>query len=304
LGINPIFRTRFACGQALAVPIEIATKQKDMKKSSAKITSEPGDLLPWKYGAGLQRGTLLLRRLRAAIEGIAGHALTYEELSALTGEPKSTLGNWINGDGQPSPETLLRLLEMLPTSLRNQILEEPAVSRSYPTLEHPRLAHDPVKVSCLKTIISQTKGITLVQGERETPVTFLLTALGHSARILAANRREVLGLDSHAPDWFVPVAGVTYFENVLQLPQLRTAFEKAWPRMRACQGGLLILNGGWAQLPGVHEKIRDCARSCHVVVSDQLRSRSPQANNGLTHVITVAAERVHSDQIRVELQAI
>jgi len=157
------------------------------------------------------------------------------------------------------------MLEILPTSLRSQILDEPAVSRCYPTLEHPRLAHDQVKVSCLKTILSKTKGITLVQGERETLVTFLLTALGHSGRVLSTNYREVLGLDSHAPDWFVPIPGVTTSTTSCRARNCTRNFEKAWPRMSVCQAGLLILMAAGRNSPRSMSEIHSLGRSCHVV---------------------------------------
>jgi hypothetical protein len=275
-----------------------------MKKSSEKNTPKLGGHLPWNYGVGLQRGTLLLRRLRAAIDGISSRALTYEDWFEVIGEPKSTLGNWLNGDGQPSPEALLRMVEMLPSSLRHQILDEPAFCRCRPVVDHPRLSHDQVKVSCLKTIISKMEGITLVQGERETLVTFLVAALGHSCRILSTRRRAVLGLDSHAPDWFVPVPNVTYFDNVLHTQKLHLEFEKAWPRISNSKGALIILNGVWSQLPGFNEKARALAQHCHVVLGDKLRPQPVQTSSSSTHIITVAADRIEPKQIQVAIQAI
>jgi hypothetical protein len=240
-----------------------------MIKMSGKGGRDSGPKLPWKCGAGLQRGTLLLRRLRAAIDGVSGHTQTYAELSDLTGESKSTLGRWLDGDGQPSPETLLRMQEVLPTSLRNQILDEPAFRRCYPTLEHPRISHDSVKLSQLKTILSRPTGLTLVDGEGERLITFLITALGHSCQFLSTERRKVLGLDSHAPDWFVPVPGVTYLDNILQTQKLRQEFAKAWPQITSSKGALVILNGPWAQLPGINEKALALAQNCHIVITQK-----------------------------------
>jgi hypothetical protein len=196
------------------------------------------------------------------------------------------------------------MLELLPRSMRDQILDDPAVCRCHPTLEHPRLSHDRVKVSCLKTVISKREGITLVQGERESLITFVMTALGHSFRILSTNRREILGLDSHAPDWFVPVAGVTYLENILHTQRFHEEFKKAWPRMIGSKGALLFLNGGWAQLPDFHEKARFLARNCHVMFSEKLRPRPVQAGNSSTHIITVSGDRSQHAPIQVEVQAV
>jgi len=281
--------------------LEFAVKHENIKKLSAKNVSDPGAHLPSKFGEGLQRGTELLRRLRAAINGVSGRTLQQEELAELVGEPKSTLNNWLNGDGQPSPEALLRMVEMLPISRRHEILDDPDICRCRPVFEHPRLSHDPVKVSCLKTIVSKVEGLTLVQGEREASVTFVVTALGHSCKMLSTKNREVLGLDSHAPDWFVPVPNVKYFDNILHTQRLREEFEKAWPRMSNRKGSLIILNGGWSQLPDFHEKTRVLARYCHVVFSDKMQPRPVPANPAPTHILMVSGGRTASENIQVEI---
>jgi hypothetical protein len=301
-GFIPDFWTLGASIGSFPLLPEFTVKHEDMKKSLKQTNIEPGARLHWNQGARLQRGTLLLRRLRAALDGISGRSLTYEDLSELTGEGKSTLGNWINGEGQPSPEVLLRMMEMLPRSTRDQILSDPDFCRCHPTLEHPRLSHDRVTVSFLKTIISKREGITLVQGEREILTTFVITALGHSCRILSTTGREILGLDSHAPDWFVPVPGVTYIENILSTQRLHEEFEKAWPRISSYKGTLVILNGGWAQLPAFFDRARLLARNCHVIFSDKLRPRHALSGNLSIHIITVAPERAQSEQIKAEIQ--
>ena len=281
---------------------EFAAKHENMKKLAAKNTINSAHL-PWKFGPGLQRGTQLLRRLRSAVDGISGRALTYEEWFVATGVPRSTLCDWLKGDGEPSPEALLRMFELLPTALRHQILDEPAFLRCRPVVDHPRLSHNPNMVSRMKTIISKTEGVTLVQSELEAMTTFVVSALAHSCWALSGTRREVLGLDSHAPDWFVPVPKVTYFDNVLHRQTLQVEFEKALPRISNSKGALVVLNGGWAQLPGFFESTRALAQHSHVIVGDSVRPRSAQPTTLPMHVLTLSADRTVPDRIQVEIHA-
>jgi hypothetical protein len=111
-------------------------------------------------------------------------------------------------------------------------------------------------------------------------------------------------LDSHAPDWFVPVPNLRYFDNLLHTQKLHEEFAKAWPRMSNSKEALIILNGGWAQLPEFQEKTRVLARHCHVVFSDKLRPRPVQTSNVSTHIITVSADRTEPEHIQVEIQAL
>jgi len=275
-----------------------------MKKLAAKNTPDLGAHLPWKFGAGLQRGTRLLCRLRAAVDGISGHVLTYEEWFDAIGVARSTFCDWVKGDGEPSPEALLRMFELLPRALQHQILDEPTFLRCRPVVDHPRLSHDPSMVSRLKTVIAKTEGVTWARAEREDLVTFMATAFGHSCRILSPTRREVLGLDSHAPDWFVPVPKVTYFDNVQHIQKLQIEFEKVWPSIRNSKGALIILNGGWSQLPNFAENIRAVALHSHVVVGDKLGPRPEQTGNIPAHILTLSAERLAPERIQVGIQAV
>ena len=159
-------------------------------------------------GSELSRSSLLLRSLRALIEGGWGRTLTFEDLSRLTNQPKSTLCNWFNGEGEPSSETLLRLLELVPDAKRYTGLGKPPFCRTCPQIDHPSLAHDPVATSYLRAIISEIKGVTFVQGERDALVTFVATALGRHVSVDSRSPRQVVGIDVHAPDWFVPVPGL------------------------------------------------------------------------------------------------
>src|SRR6185312_4571583 len=61
-----------------------------------------------------KRATVLFRMLRAALEGAHGRQFCLEELSEITGEPRSTLSDWFGGSGQPSIEAALRMAERLP----------------------------------------------------------------------------------------------------------------------------------------------------------------------------------------------
>lgn len=275
-----------------------------MKKRPGNHAHQPeSDRLP-ANGAGLSRATLLFRRLRSALEGVARRQFRYEDLAELIGEPKSTLCNWNNGDGQPASETLLRLFELLPVGERNKLLGELPFCRSFPTIEHLRIAHDPVAVSYLKTVLGSEKGITLIQGERELLSTFVITAMAQSFALFPGNRGQIAGLDVHAPDWFVPVPGVAYLNNAAQPIRIRAEAERIWPTLGTTSTKLVILNGVWTPVPELRSKICELAEACHVLVTDVMRARAttPPILPSFARMITVGPEGRDPEKIRIEVQ--
>lgn len=275
-----------------------------------KKTSSPADLPQTNRvpanSAALSRGTLLFRRLRSALEGFARRQFRYEDLAELIGEPKSTLCNWNNGDGQPASEALLRVLELLPPARRNEILAELPFCRSFPTIEHPRISHDPVASSFLTTMLSNQKGMSIVYGDRDALNTFVATAMGHSFLLLAGNRGQVAGLDIHAPDWFVPVPGVTYLNNVSQPSRIRQEFETAWPQFCTLKPKLVILNGFWATLPELKLGTCELAKSCHLIVTDVLQTKIADLPSlpAPAQLVRVAQDGRDSERIRLDIKVL
>jgi hypothetical protein len=275
-----------------------------MKKQSGNHTHQPETNLLPANGAGLSRATLLFRRLRAALEGTARRQFRYEDLAELIGEPKSTLCNWNNGDGQPAPEALLRLFELLPAAERNQIHGEFPFCRQYPTLAHPRISHDPVAVSYLRTVLRNEKGITMVCGDRDILDTFVATAMAHSFVLSVAHRGQIAGLDVHAPDWFVAVPGVTYLNNAEHPGRIRAEAEKIWPEFSASRRRIVLLNGTWAPAPELKLKTCELAETCHVIVTNIMRAKDSRLPTlpSPARLVLVAPDGRESDRIRIEVQ--
>jgi len=191
------------------------------------------------------RTTLLLRALRAAIEGSIGHQLSFDELSYITGEAKSTLSNWFAGEGNPSMETMLRLIERVPVAQRHHVLDLPPITRCYPTLSHPRLSHDPVAVSQLRAILTQSTGTTVVHSARAELVTFAVAALGHTYYNLNPRAQAIRGLSAHRPDWFIQVPGVDHLNNIQSPEKVRTEIASKWSSLIEVKAGLFLFNGLW-----------------------------------------------------------
>lgn len=252
-----------------------------------------------------KRTTIFIRALKAAVEQQVARQMSYDEWSALTGEPKSTLSNWFGGEGNPSLECVLRMFELLPTAQRNHVLATAPIIRCFPALNNPRLAHDPATVSRLTTILKQPTGTTLVHGTREDLVIFMVTALGHTYFQQVGS--EVRGFDVHTPDWFVPLPEVQYLNNLQKSEAIRQACLAGLNALGAEQPGLVILNGIWPQVPGFYESICELASKTAVIIGTST-SLTKSGNNikvpGPAHIVTVSPDRTIADRISVEIQAV
>jgi len=105
---------------------------------------------------------LMMRAIKAELEAFQGRTLSFEQLASYTGEAASTAFDKLHRTHQPQVESLIRLLERLPQESRRRLVER--VCRCYPTFCHPRIAHDPVQVSDLKSLLGQRTGFTMLQG--------------------------------------------------------------------------------------------------------------------------------------------
>jgi transcriptional regulator with XRE-family HTH domain len=276
-----------------------------MKIRPSGLEKRTGVTASIETGAGLSRATILLRQLRLALETTFARSLTYAELSEYAGEPKSTLARWFNGEGQPSSETLLRLLELAPEKQRDQIMDKPPFCRVFAHLEHPLLAHDPVATSFLRSIRSNLTGTTLIQGVQESWLTFVATALGHDARRLSG-LRPVLGLDVHKPDWFVPVPGIKYLNNLLRPSSISEELEQFWPKAANRKGAFVIFNGVLPTGSLWTDKVLDLAGQSHVVLTakdapkGQVATPFPVPAN----LITVTEDRNYPDRLRLDFRMV
>jgi hypothetical protein len=247
-------------------------------------------------GARPERVLLLMRTIKAELEGFQGRTLSFEELASYTGEAASTLFDKLHRPHQPQVESVIRLLERLPEENRSRLLE--SVCRCYPTLCHPRIAHDPVQVSNMKSLLRQRTGFTVLQGRAAGDRAFVFTALGHENDRFGPERRTVGGIDIGRPDWFVEVTGLTYTGDILAKDQLAEAIRQAWTELSAVDDCLVLLNGVWSQVPDLRQQIIQRATNCHVVVADESRlgreefgARLPCPLN-VVHIVTEPDTRI------------
>ena len=111
----------------------------------------------------------------------------------------------------------------------------------------------------------------------------------------------------HAPDWFVPVPGVVYLNNLLQRDELLRAVRGAWPSLENGQAPLVVFNGLWSAIPELQEKIRELTHRCHVLVADQSLVDFNQPARRLpprTNVISLSAAVSQSQSLVIEIRAL
>ena len=128
------------------------------------------------------RITKLLLDLKASLGQAEGQSLSYDEWAQIAGRPANTIASWCAGGAAHQLEVLLASMERLTADERHRLID--GACRDYPTLRHPKLAHDFVACSRLATLVRQPSGLTFVQGGPEHMRTFLLSALGNSASSL------------------------------------------------------------------------------------------------------------------------
>jgi hypothetical protein len=251
-----------------------------------------------------QRITKLWLDLKASLWRSGGQPVSFEDWGKITGRPGNTIAAWSAGGAAHQIQVLLASLERLTGAQRHKLID--AACREYPTLDHPKLAHDFVACSRLGTLLRQSSGLTFIQGP-EHMRTFLLSALGHSGASLDPKGAPVTGVDIHRSDHFVPVAGLKYLDNLLRATEIQREFKRAWPAVCAAKAWLILLNGVWQNAPTSHSEIREAARKSHVVVAD---GSAPKAvdltRGGLTpaHLVTVSPAREQPQWIRIEIQAL
>ncbi len=93
------------------------------------------------------------------------------------GQLPTTTSYWLGGSHQPHLTSLFCLLEQLTPEERIRVVTK--LCRELPTLEDPRLRHDPNTVSALKKLLGLETGLTFISGGTADQRTFLLSALGH-----------------------------------------------------------------------------------------------------------------------------
>ena len=197
-------------------------------------------------------------------------------------------------------EFLLALLERMPARFRHEVLD--AACRDQPIFQHPKLAHDPVAVSRLETLLKQRVRFTIIHGGPMPARAFLLDAFGNSTREVNLGQQFVFGVNLQPVSTWAPVPGVLQISASTNLQQ---EFHRRWSKIKQVADGSLILMGHvWHRVSHLHPEIVQLAARCHVVVADEFPDPEDLVRRvpGPVHRLLVAPAREEPEWIRVTIQ--
>lgn len=190
--------------------------------------------------------------------------MSQNEFADCLGISPATLVNWFSCSTRLTQvEAALRMLERLPGSLRNELLAK--VLRVFPTIESAEFAHMPTVVTRLRSLIKQSTGLTVIRGS-DSLRTFVFSSMAHSIIQSGARHGSVQGIDVHAPDWFVPVPGITYVRHSFK-PNRAHELASLWPRHHV---GVLMLNGVCLLVREWHRRALSLINNQHVIIADEI----------------------------------
>jgi hypothetical protein len=275
---------------------------KSMSKNACK--SNPPDII--SAPAFPLSGPQLFQRLRINLAEVCGFdEPTFGRIAQILGVKANKVHFWFTAYRHTHVIAFLSLLERLPERKRVDLLN--VLCRELPSLDSPRLAHDPLGISNLENLLRLVNGLTLIRGGTEFQRTFVLTALGHSFPRINGPRASVCGLDLHEPKNWVPLEGMVYFKELLPPARVRELMAQVWPRILSSGAPLVLLNSVWSAGPAFHVDILRLANEHHVVVAD---SKIPEPldirgrNGAPVHVVTLASTREHEKWIMVKVEII
>lgn len=233
-----------------------------------------------------------------------GYSLSNLALARIMGASKSTASFWIGVYAQPHLVSWICLLEQISPVERHRVVDE--LCRDLPVLDHPRLRHNQIMVSMLKSILGKNSGLTFVTGGNEQQRTFLLTALGHNFCRTDRLHQTPAGIDVHEPTWFVPIESMLYLRQLCNNGLSLAAVRKVWPNVRSSKAPLILLNGVWSMAPDLRKEIISLAVTRHVIVAEQdvptssepfLRTANP------IHTLKVSNSRENPSWLVVSFEA-
>ena len=199
------------------------------------------------------------------LQSIEHRRLDQKAIAQYCGLTETTFSNWTAGATELTQiEALLRLLERLPETARSDFLT--SFLRVCPTLDSPALAHDPIAVHGLRSLLYEKQGLTFIQAERDFLRSFVLGALGQSATRSGSALRLVAGLDVNGEDAFVPVPGVVYFRHPSNSSEIQGLIRAHWPLAQT--GHLVLINGLWCEFPNFQQQLLAAAETRHVAIAD------------------------------------
>jgi hypothetical protein len=211
------------------------------------------------------RVTKILLSGWSLLQVIENRKLDQKTVAQYCGLSDTTFSNWTAGATDLSQiEALLRLLERLPDTAQLDFLT--SFLRRCPTLNSHELAHDPIAVRELDSLLDQRRGLTFIQAERDFLRSFVLTAIGHAASRIGSAVRPIAGLDQHQEDAFVPIPGVTYLGRLSDTAERQRQVRGLWPLTQS--GSLVLINGLWLEFPNLQQQLIAAAETRHIVIAD------------------------------------
>ncbi len=247
-----------------------------------------------------ERTIRLLVGIKSAIGMVESRAVSFEDLEQLSGRSAGTIASWMEGTRMQQLEFLFALLERVPPRLRHDLLD--AACRTHPTLQHPRLAHDPIAVSRLEDLLERRTGLSVIHGAPEHARAFLLNALGNSTREVNFGQQPVVGIEIHRVASWAPALGILHISPHTEMrQQLQRAYSKI---KQSVDGSMILLGGVWSRIPEVHSEIRSLSTRCHVIVADEFLKPEDLVRRvpGPVKIITIAPAREQLEWIRVTVQ--
>jgi len=252
--------------EGIPMALQLLAKQNRMKRTSCMSLAEAE-----VFGAPArsQPSRLVIEELRQRLNLAEGHELAFERLACMLGVPKSSLCNWCSHIELPAVHVVLGLLERLPQTEQVAFLRRHC--RLHATLDHPALAHEPAVTEYLSSLLGLGSGVTAIEGRSDFARSFVLNALGQSFSRQDSRHRPPAGLICKSPGTFVPIEGILYLRTGLPPDRIRQLVAQVWPKIRAADTGLILLDGIWSQVPDARPRILELARTKHVVLTDALK---------------------------------
>ena len=244
---------------------EKAVRQESMNKKAPPAAIESGILTAPAFP---KPGHQILHELHQRLNLAEGYDINFERLRTMFGLPKSTIGNWLTHIENPVVQLLFGLLERLPEGERRAFIDNHC--RTFPTLEHASLAHEPAIVDHLRALLGLSAGLTLIASSSEYARHFLLSSFGHSFCRLDPEHRTVAGMVCKSPGHLVPCCGVFYLAGEMTPKMLLHHVNRLWPDIRDAATPLVLLDGVWNRVPNKRADIVKLAQSKHVVLADEI----------------------------------
>ena len=265
-----------------------------VKGAASEIVHPPAFPIP---------GNKIFEGCGAAVSATRGYALDNRDFARIMGRSKSTTSHWFGVFSQPHLVAFFCLLEQLPPPDRHRVID--GFCRQLPLFDHPRLRHNPVVATTIKTLLTQATGLSLLVNGTPEQRTFLINALGHTFCRIDLRHRTATGIDLYQPDWFVPVETMLYLKGLTDAAHLRGLVRRFWPEIMRTKAPLVLLNGIWSNVPELRGDILSLAARKHVVVADQQISvpRTALQSEHPLHALSVSAARQNADWIAVEISA-